>query len=208
MVQDVQLHGSRRLIAAAMASNTSGEDWRRPEKSRRRSRPSRHGQSKIVYRLPDHRVLKVCDKRNQEPDIFAKLHSVGECPNFYASIQCTVHITKITSRTPKTVMHPTWYALVNDYAIQLHRILTKCLAVADIIIVGAVRAMIRAHSIGHIMSDNGFYNFGWLKGNVVIICDVSHCAAVMRRGEFNLKVTSKFWSNLRLLVHPTTLEKH
>ena len=191
-----------------MASNTSGEDWRRPEKSRRRSRPSRHGQSKIVYRLPDHRVLKVCDKRNQEPDIFAKLHSVGECPNFYASIQCTVRITKITSRTPKTVMHPTWYALVNDYAIQLHRILTKCLAVADIVIVGAVRAMIRAHSIGHIMSDNGFYNFGLLKGNVVIICDVSHCAAVMRRGEFNLKVTSKILSNLRLLVRPTTLEKH
>ena len=88
------------------------------------------------------------------------MHSVGECPNFYASIQSTVHITKITSRTPKTVMHPTWYALVNDYAIQLHRILTKCFAVADIIIVGAVRAMIRAHSIGHIMSDNGFYNFG------------------------------------------------
>ena len=109
---------------------------------------------------------------------------------------------------PKTVMHPTWYALVNDYAIQLHRILTKCFDVADIVIVGAVRAMIRAHSIGHIMSDNGFYNFGWLKGTVVIICDVSHCAAVMRRGEFNLKVTSKFWSKPRLPFHPTTLEKH
>ena len=110
-------------------------------------------------------------------------------------------------RTPSST-HPTWYAWVSDCAIPLDRILKKCLAVADIVIVGAVRAMIRAHSIGHIMSDNGFYNFAWLKCNVVIICDVSHCAAVMRRGEFHLKVTSKFWSNLRLLVHPTTLEKH
>ena len=71
-----------------------------------------------------------------------------------------MHITKITSRTPKTVMHPTWSALANDYAIQLHRILTKCLAVADILIVGAVRAILRANFIGHILSDNGFYNFG------------------------------------------------
>ena len=118
-----------------------------------------------------------------------------------------MHISKITSRT-QTVAHPTWYAWVNDYAIPPDRILKNCPAVADIIIVGAVRAMILVHSIGHKLSDNGFYNFGWLKGNVVIIGDVSHCAAVMRRGEFNLKVTSKFWSNLRLLVHPTTLEKH
>ena len=166
-----------------------------------------HGQSKIVYRLPDDRVLKVCDKRNQEPDIFTKWHSLGAYPNIHASNQCTVHITKITART-QTVTHPTWYALVSDYAIPLDRILKKCLAVADIVIVGAVRAMIRAHSIGHIISDNGFYNFGGLKGNVVIICDVSHCAAVMRRGEFNLKVASKYLSNRRLLVHPTTLEKH
>ena len=40
MVQDVQLHGSRRLVAAAMTSSTSGEDWRRPEWSQRRSCPS------------------------------------------------------------------------------------------------------------------------------------------------------------------------
>ena len=68
--------------------------------------------------------------------------------------------------------------------------------------------MIRAHSVGHILSDNGFYNFGWLQGNVVIIDVGSRGATVMRRGEFNIKVTSTFWSNLRLLVHPTTLEKH
>ena len=69
--------------------------------------------------------------------------------------------------------------------------------------------MIRAHSIGHILSDNGFYNFGWLKGNVVIIdAGGRPYAAVMLKRDFNRKVVSKFWSNLRLLVHPTTLEKH
>ena len=40
---------------------------------------------------------------------------------------------------------------------------------ADIVIVGAVRAMILAHSVGHILSESGFYKFGWLNGNVVII---------------------------------------
>ena len=68
--------------------------------------------------------------------------------------------------------------------------------------------MILAHSVGHILCDNGFYNFGWLKGNVVIIDAGSRCAAVMLKSDFNRKFMSKFWSNLRLLVHPTTLEKH
>ena len=69
--------------------------------------------------------------------------------------------------------------------------------------------MIRAHPVGHILSDNGFYNFGWLKGNVVIIDAGSRpYAAVMLKGDFNRAVVSKFWSNLRLLVHSTTLEKH
>ena len=80
---------------------------------------------------------------------------------------------------------------------------------ADVVIVGAVRAMIRAHSVGHILSDNGFYNFGWLRGNVVII-DVGsrNNDALMLKGEFNKQVISNVWSNLKLLAHPTTLEKH
>ena len=57
-----------------------------------------HGQSKIVYSLPDDRVLKLCDKRNEEPDLFAKGQSVGAYPIVYASNQCTVHITKIMLR--------------------------------------------------------------------------------------------------------------
>ena len=32
--------------------------------------------------------------------------------------------------------------------------------------------------------------------------------AVMREGDFNRKVMTNFGSNLRLLVHPTALEKH
>ena len=82
-------------------------------------------------------------------------------------------------------------------------------AVTDILIVGAVRAMIRAHSVGHILSDNGLYNFGWSRGNVMIIDAGSRpYAAVMLKPDFNTTVIVKFWSNLRLLVHPTTLEKH
>ena len=148
------------------------------------------------------------DKRNEEPDLFATGHSIGACPIIYASNQCTVHITKIIRRT-HTVTHPTWYAWVSDYTIPVDSILKKCLAVADIVIVGAVRAMILAHSVGHIPSCYDFCNFGWLKGNVVIIDAGSRpYAAVMLKGEFNRKVMSKFWSNLQRLVHPTTLEKH
>ena len=101
------------------------------------------------------------------------------------------------------------YARVSDYTIPLDSILKKRPAVADILIVGAVRAMILAHSVGHILSDNGFYNFGWLKGNVVIIdAGTRPYAALMLKGEFNKKVMSRFWSNLNLSVQPTTLEMH
>ena len=119
-----------------------------------------------------------------------------------------MHITKIIRRT-HTVTHPTWYAWVSDYTIPLDSILKKCPAVADIVIVGAVRAMILAHSVGHILSDNGLYNFGWLRGNAVIIdAGCRPYAAVMPKREFNRLVMLKFWSNLSLLVQPTTLEKH
>ena len=85
----------------------------------------------------------------------------------------------------------------------------KFLAVTDVLIVGAVRAMIRAHSVGHILSDNGLYNFGWLRGNVVIIDAGSRpYAAVMLKREFNRTVMVILCSNPKLLVHPTTLEKH
>ena len=33
-------------------------------------------------------------------------------------------------------------------------------------------------------------------------------AAVMLKGGLNRNVMSKFWSNLTLLIHPTTLDKH
>ena len=80
---------------------------------------------------------------------------------------------------------------------------------ADIVIVGAIRAMIRAHPIGHTLSDNGFYNFGWLQGNVVIIDAGSRrLDTAMRRSEFNKQVMSKFWRKLQLLVHLANLQKH
>ena len=102
-----------------------------------------------------------------------------------------MHITKITRRT-HTVTHPTWYAWVNDYTIPLDSKLKKCPAVAERIIVGAVPAMILAHSVGHILNDNGLYNFGWLRGNVVIIDAGSRpYAAVMLKRDFNGLVMSK-----------------
>ena len=96
-----------------------------------------------------------------------------------------MHITKITWRT-HTVTHPTWYAWVDDYTIPLDSILKKCFAVADVVIVGAVCAMILAHSVGHILTDNGLYNFGWSRGNVVIIDAGSRpYAAVMLKRDCN-----------------------
>ena len=152
--------------------------------------------------------MKLCDNRDPEPDIFAKSHSVGAYPNMYASNHCTMHITKIISRNC-TVTHQTLYGSICDYSVPLDSIVKKFPAVTDILIVGAVRAMIRAHSVGHMLSDNGLYNFGWLRGNAVIIDAGSRpYAAVMLKREFNRTVIVKFWSNLKLLVHPTTLEKH
>ena len=108
-------------------------------------------------------VLKLCKKRDQEPDIFEKGQSVGAYPKNHASNECTILITEPTKP------NPTWYAWVSDYAQPLDELLKKCPDAADICIVGAIRAMLRAHSIGHILSDNALYNFGFLQGNVVII---------------------------------------
>ena len=68
---------------------------------------------------------------------------------------CTVHITNIISRT-YTITHQTLYGSICDYSIPLDSIVKKFRAVTDIVIVGAVRAMIRVHSVVHIVSDNGF----------------------------------------------------
>ena len=85
------------------------------------------------------------------------------------------------------------YAWVSDYTIPLDSILKKFHAVTDVVIVGAVRAMILAHSVGHILNDNGLYNFGWLRGNAVIIdAGCRPYAAVMPKREFNRLVMLTF----------------
>ena len=52
MVQDVQLHGSRRLVAAAMSSSTSAADWGSPSRSRRLSRPSMRPRHSEILEQP------------------------------------------------------------------------------------------------------------------------------------------------------------
>ena len=52
-----------------------------------------HGASKIVYRFTHNRVLKLCEERDREPDIFEKGQSVGAYPKIHASNECTIFIT-------------------------------------------------------------------------------------------------------------------
>ena len=47
-----------------------------------------HGQSKVVYRLTDKLVLKLCEKRDQEPEDFRALEASTVCPKVHASCNC------------------------------------------------------------------------------------------------------------------------
>ena len=121
-----------------------------------------HGQSKVCYWLTDTLVLKLCEERNQEPELFQELQASGVYPVVHASGQCQV-------QDPAGPRLKTWHAWVVDQAKPLDQILKENLHASNVCITGAIRAMLTAHSRGHILSDNALFNFGMLHGNVVII---------------------------------------
>ena len=121
-----------------------------------------HRQSKIVYRLTDKLVLKLCEKRDQEPDVFRALEASTVCPKVHASCKCQV---LNSARQPVK----TWHEWVSEYAHPLDQVLRENPASTSIGIAGAVHAMVTAHSREYTLSDNSLFNFGMLHDNVVII---------------------------------------
>ena len=139
-----------------------------------------HGKSKIVYRLTNRLILKLCKERDQEPCLFEKLQALGVYPKVHASGQCST----LSSAGQSAEI---WQVWLSDYAKPLDQILKESPAASNICIPGAIRAMLTAHSGRHILSDNALFNFGMLQGNVVTI-DAGSCeSSEMTKGEFNQK---------------------
>ena len=132
-----------------------------------------HGYSKVCYQLTETLVLKLCDQKDQEPDLFQELEATGVYPKVYASAQC-----KFGDQT--------WHAWIVEQAKPLDQILKENPTASNVCIPGAVRAMLVASSCDHILSDNALFNFGMVKDNVVIIDAGSHSGQrQLSRGQFN-----------------------
>ena len=159
-----------------------------------------HGLSKVVYRLTEQRVLKLCDLDDQEPGLFQELHASGVYPTVHAKNQCQqLHSPGWPART--------WNAWVMDYAMPLDKILKTSPALSNVCIIGAIHAMLTAYSRGHIMSDNDFFNFGMVGATSpcsrkVVIIDAGSRAfrAPISKGDFNETVMSKFWKHVGELL--------
>ena len=168
-----------------------------------------HGLSKVVYRLTEQRVLKLCDLDDQEPGLFQDLHASGVYPTVHAKNQCQqLHSPGWPART--------WNAWVMDYAMPLDKILKTSPALSNVCIIGAIHAMLTAYSRGHIMSDNDFCNFGMVGATSpcsrkVVIIDAGSRAfrAPISKGDFNETVMSKFWKHVekRLIEQPEELKE-
>ena len=161
-----------------------------------------HGQSKTVYRLTDKLVLKLCTEPDQEPKLFQALQASGVYPMVHASCQCQVFDS--AGRPAQT-----WHAWVMDYAKPLDQILRDDSAASNVCILGAIHAMVTAHSMQHLMSDNALFNFGMLQDNVVIIDGGSRPnTPQISKGEFNKRVMTRFWTKAQTLVQPAELALH
>jgi len=161
-----------------------------------------HGQSKTVYRLTDKLVLKLCAKTDQEPKLFQALQASGVYPMVHASCQCQVFNS--AGRPAQT-----WHAWVMDYAKPLDQMLKEYPATSNVCILGAIHAMLTAHSRQHLLSDNALFNFGMMQDNVVIIDAGSRFGEPLKtKGEFNKGVMMQFWSKAQTLVQPADLAVH
>ena len=155
-----------------------------------------HGQSKVVYLLTEQRVLKLCDLDDQEPGLFGELHASGVYPMVHAKNQCQ------QLRSPGWPAR-TWNAWVMDYAMPLDKILKTSPALSNVCIIGAIHAMLTAYSLGHIMSDNDFFNFGMVGATSpcslkVVIIDAGSRAFrdPISKKDFNETVMPKFWKHV------------
>ena len=162
-----------------------------------------HGLSKTVYRLTDKLVLKLCEETDQEPKLFQALQATGVYPMVHASCQCQVFDS--AGRPAQT-----WHAWVVDYAKPLDQILKEYPNTSNVCILGAIHAMVTAHSRQHLLSDNALFNFGMLQDLNVVIIDAGSRSETppMTKGAFNKGVMAKFWSKAQTLVQPADLAVH
>ena len=161
-----------------------------------------HGKSKIAYRLTDKLVLKLCQKRDQEPELFQALQASGVYPKVHASCQC-----QVVNGAGRPV--ETWHTWVIDYATPLDQVLQEYPAASNICIHGAVHAMVTAHSWGHILSDNALFNFGMVQDGVVIIDAGSRPkSSQVMKGWFSRFVMKRFFSKAQTVVQPADLAIH
>ena len=80
-------------------------------------------------------------------------------------------------------------------------------AAINVCIPEAVRAMLIAQSMGHILSDNALFNFGMGDSNVVIIDAGSRPKEPkMNKTTFNRTVMKRFWTKTQTLVKPAELK--
>ena len=147
-----------------------------------------------------HTSIGALRKRDQEPSIFQELHASGVYSVVRATGQCQVE-------DPEGPRLKTWHAWVVDRAKPLDQILKENHHASNVCITGAIRAMLTACSMRHILSDNALFNFGMVKGNVVIIDAGSRSnAPEISKGEFNTLVMRRFWTKTQTVVHPDTLK--
>ena len=141
-----------------------------------------HGNSKICYSLAKGLVLKLCRKKDQEPDLFRKHEATGLYPRVHAWAPCQFD-------------SETWHAWVVEQAKPLDQILKANQSASNVCIPGAVRAMLVASLHNHILSDNALFNFGMVDDNVVIIDAGSLEDRAIERSKrwFNQKVIKQFW---------------
>ena len=67
--------------------------------------------------------------------------------------------------------------------------------------------MLVVHSNNHLISDNGFYNFGMVDGKVVIIDAGSRFGQPqLSIDSFSKKVMTPFWIKAQTVIHPATLK--
>ena len=162
-----------------------------------------HGQSKVVYLLDSRcgniwggKMLKVCRLYDQEPHLFKQMEESAVYPRVYAINRCMEY---------DSVAQPVyrWYAWVCEYAKPLDKCIAQDGVTDDVIrrcIAGTIRAMLRASTRGHHLSDNGLYNFGMIRSNVVIIDAGSKTDCDMTKADFNKKCMRKFWPKLHFYV--------
>ena len=163
-----------------------------------------HGQSKVAFLLSaddsdlSGKILKLCDKVDHEPHLFAELSSTGLYPEIYSRSMCIEY-----GGAAQPVVK--WHAWITEHVTPLDQFLKRANVIASNCILGAIRCMLVAQQHGHYLSDNALFNFGVLQNKIVILDAGSRekdVATLCRKSDFNTTCMSKFWNKIKIYVKP------